>query len=348
MISTNAAANPCTIGTPGQKWGPEERATWLAQTTIKRSYKDDVLSKLEALKTNFDVVQYGELSYSKPKYPLFAVKTRQTGGAKPTVLVTGGVHGYETSGVHGALTFLETKISKYTDTFNFVVAPCVSPWGYETKNRWNPSAVDPNRSFTTESASEEAKALMDMVASLGVPIIAHFDLHETTDSDESEFRPFLSARDGEEYVPGEIPDGFYTVGDTENPQPELQAAIIKAVKQVTHIAPADRDGNLIGSKMEQEGVINYPLKELFLCAGLTDAKFVTTTEVYPDSPNCSAEECNLAQVAALTGALDFVQQALLLRQTDGDDENKPVRPTWAVGVLSEVRDVGTYHRRSPS
>jgi hypothetical protein len=63
--------------------------------------------------------------------------------------------------------------------------------------------------------------------------------------------------------------------------------------------------------MEQEGVINYPLKELFLCAGLSDAKYVTTTEVYPDSPNCSAEECNLAQVAALTGALDFVQQALL-------------------------------------
>jgi hypothetical protein len=30
------------------------------------------------------------------------------------------------------------------------------------------------------------------------------------------------------------------------------------------------------------------------------------------------------------------------------DENKPVWPTWAVGVLSGVRDVETYNLRRPS
>ena len=34
---------------------------------------------------------------------------------------------------------------------------------------------------------------------------------ETTDTDESEFRPALAARDGKEYVPDAVPDGFYTV-----------------------------------------------------------------------------------------------------------------------------------------
>jgi hypothetical protein len=33
---------------------------------------------------------------------------------------------------------------------------------------------------------------------------------------------------------------------------------------------------------------------------------MTTTEVYPDSPSSDAENCNLAQVAAITGGLDYV------------------------------------------
>jgi hypothetical protein len=45
--------------------------------------------------------------------------------------VTGGVHGYETSGVEGALLFLETKAEAYSKDFNILVAPCISPWGYE-------------------------------------------------------------------------------------------------------------------------------------------------------------------------------------------------------------------------
>ena len=43
----------------------------------------------------------------------------------------------------------------------------------------------------------------------------HVDLHETTDTDESEFRPALAARDGVAYEPGEVPDGFYLVDDSE-------------------------------------------------------------------------------------------------------------------------------------
>jgi hypothetical protein len=34
-----------------------------------------------------------------------------------------------------------------------------------------------------------------------------------------------------------------------------------------------------------------------------------------------------------------------MMHNDDDDDNKPVWPTWAVGVLSVVRDVETYNRR---
>ena len=47
---------------------------------------------------------------------------------------------------------------------------------------------------------------------------------------------------------------------------------------VTHIAP-DTDGKIIGEPVTQRGVINYPVKSLGLCASITDAPYVTTTEV---------------------------------------------------------------------
>ncbi|MEX1364481.1 MAG: peptidase, partial [Nannocystaceae bacterium] len=180
-----------------------------------------------------------------------------------------------------------------------------SPWGYEVIHRWNPLALDPNRSFVDDSPAEESAALMVLVRGLGVQFLVHIDLHETTDTDETEFRPALAARDGTPHEPGIIPDGFYTVGDTANPQPAFQAAIIAAVERVTHIAPADDRGEIIGCPVTQPGVINYPFAELGLCAGVTGARFTSTTEVYPDSPRATAQICNAAQVAAARAALDF-------------------------------------------
>lgn len=142
----------------GVAWGPAEKKEWFEQQTIKRSYHDEVLSKLDAFKGDFDVVQYGKLTLSVNDYPLFAVKTREWDNSKQTILVTGGVHGYETSGVQvchrtkvhhvgcilcdnvcvpfysvwcgvqGALRFIQTKMKAYEATFNCVVCPCVCPW----------------------------------------------------------------------------------------------------------------------------------------------------------------------------------------------------------------------------
>jgi hypothetical protein len=296
------------IGTPGKKWGEEEKAAWLAEQKAKRSYSDEVIAKLEALKTRFDVEQYGALSYSPGQYPLYVVKSRNWDQEKANVLVTGGVHGYETSGVQGAIRFLETEAGNYAAQFNFIVAPCVSPWGYETINRWNPCAVDPNRSFMTDSPSEEAALLMQYLESSSVEILAHFDLHETTDTDNTEFRPALAARDAVTHDNWDIPDGFYLVGDADKSTDDFQTAMIKSVEKVTHIAPPAGNGKIIGETLEQWGVINYAAKALGLCMGVTNAPYVTTTEVYPDSPRADDENCIDAQVAAITGGLAYIMK----------------------------------------
>lgn len=288
-------------------WGQLEKDKWYQEQTIKRSYKTEVLPKIERLKTSFDVVQYGSLSYNPELYPVFLIKSRHFDKNKKIILITGGVHGYETSGVHGALAFMENEAQSYADKFNFVCTPCISPWGYETINRWNPKAIDPNRSFVANGPAEECDLFLKALEPFINEIYAHFDLHETTDTDNTVFRLAKNQRDGKDEELSEIPDGFYGVGDSENPCPEFQKAIIDSVRKVTHIAPPDQEGKIIGEPLEQEGVINYPLKKLSLCAGFSNAKYTTTTEVYPDSPKVTDVICIEAQVAAIKGGLDYLK-----------------------------------------
>ncbi|WP_428821370.1 M14 family metallopeptidase [Microbulbifer sp. MCCC 1A16149] len=293
------------IGTPGTPWGDAERAEWLSRQTRQRSYESEVVSKIEGLRDRFDVAEYGRLEYGDERFPLLAIRSRDWNDDLPVVLVTGGVHGYETSGVHGALEFVDQHAADYAGRVNLLVAPCISPWGYERIHRWNPNAIDPNRSFYENSPAGESAALMRLVAPVVDRVVMHIDLHETTDTDETEFRPALAARDGKPFTPGGIPDGFYLVDDSENPQPEFQQAVIAAVEKVTHIAPADDNNEIIGSPVVARGVIEYPLKKLGLCASVTNATYKTTTEVYPDSPRATPEQCNTAQAVAVCAAIDY-------------------------------------------
>ncbi len=293
------------VGTPGQPWGEEELNQWRARQPRRRRYDEDVVTRIEALADRYEKTAYGQLDYAGEAYTLYALRDRQFDPALPTALVTGGVHGYETSGVMGALDFLENRAAAYAGKVNLLVAPCVSPWAYERINRWNYDAIDPNRNFRADGPAREATALIDLVGSVRGGFLLHIDLHETTDSDEGEFRPALAARDGKIYEPGLIPDGFYLVDDTENRQPAFQQAIISAVERVTHIAPPDESGEIIGSLVVAHGVIEYPLAKLGLCGSVTGARFTSTTEVYPDSDRATPEQCNDAQATAVCAALDY-------------------------------------------
>ena len=304
-MSQQTVAWPYPVGVPGEPWTAQHKTAWFARQSVQRSYHEDVVLKLEALGAPFELTRYGALSLDPSRYPLFSVALRSEQTSAPWALITGGVHGYETSGVQGALAFLASQAERYRDRVNLLVVPCVSPWSYEVIHRWNAAALDPNRSFAKAGQAEESLALMRHVEALGVDFALHLDLHETTDSDETEFRPALAARDGKTFEPNGIPDGFYLVADSANPQPAFQAAVIQAVQRVTHIAPPDEAGTIIGSPVTQPGVIHYDFKALGLCAGMTNARFTSTTEVYPDSPKATPESCNAAQVAAIVAALDY-------------------------------------------
>ncbi|SEK58470.1 Succinylglutamate desuccinylase / Aspartoacylase family protein [Roseateles sp. YR242] len=301
------------IGTPGVPWGAEERVLWRARQVRSRSYQDDVVARVRRLADRsavganvaFEIVQYGQLNYGDDSYPLLALKSTSWKAGRPVALVTGGVHGYETSGVMGALRFAEEQAAAYTGEVNVLVAPCVSPWAYERVCRWNYNAIDPNRNFGMRRHADESSALIELLTPYLGQFLLHIDLHETTDTDASEYDPALAARDGKPHEPQVIPDGFYLVGNSETSRLDFQQAIVQAVQQVTHIAPADAAGQIIGSPVIANGVIEFPIRQVGLCAGFTGAKFSTTTEVYPDSPRTNPKECEEAQLAAVRAAFSF-------------------------------------------
>jgi hypothetical protein len=309
-LSTLQSTTPYPIGIPGTPWGAAEKGAWLARQQLRRSYAEEVVAALQTrLPAQAELFQYGVLDYARlglGSYPLYAVRSRAWSPDRPVVLVTGGVHGYETSGVQGALQWLEHDFARYADAVNLLMLPCISPWGYETINRWNPDALDPNRQFRSNSPAAESALAMACVAAACARVDLHVDLHETTDTDNSEFGPAKAARDGVAFGGHAIPDGFYLVGDTERPVPDFQRALIAAVRRVTHIAEADEHGGIIGTAMQQPGVIDYPKRTLGLCGGMTGARLVTTTEVYPDSPSATPAQCNEAQAVTVNAAIDYL------------------------------------------
>jgi len=305
------------VGTPGKPWGDDEQKEWLGRQSKKRDYFTEVVSKLLRF-NNGDLFQYGELDYRKfgsAKFPLFGIRSRNWDESNPLVLVTGGTHGYETSGVQGALLFIEKHLHEVrTDKVNVLVLPCLSPWGYEMIHRWTPEAIDPNRCFKPENPGCQEAALAMKCAQEYVAksngILMHTDLHETTDTDNSEFQPSLCARNGT-MTPewNEIPDGYYLVANDHTPEPEFMRAVINAVEKVTHIAPPDENGNIIGEKITDKGVITIAGRHWGVCGSHTAARFSVTTEVYPDSPNANDEKCNQAQVATILAGIEFALNA---------------------------------------
>lgn len=321
------------IGTPGTPWTTKEDEEWKASVQWRRSYHEEVVQKLDALKENavfqqhFVVEEYGCIDVSDTKkYPLYAVRSSSgewNDDNKMNMVVTGGVHGYETSGVQGALLFIKELVenselqSQYlSNTFRICVAPCVTPWAYEHIQRWNADLLDPNRSFKKDDTTvqtKESASLMSYLSNLASNWCLQIDLHETTNTDLTEFMPAKHAKAGLPYHGEVIPDGFYLVGDDESSgrqkteQVPFCQAIIESVKKVTHIAEPDVNGNIIDEPVVAEGIILVPMEKLGLCCSCTKATFTATTEVYPDSPRgISPDTCNQAQVAAITGAMDYV------------------------------------------
>ncbi len=160
---------------------------------IVRSYERELARPLGGLKEGI-VTILRRLRYGSHNYPLFSVQYPAVfAPERPTVLVSGGVHGDEPAGVYALLDFLNSGMLEYGDRCNFVVFPCVNPSGFEADTRCAMNGVDLNRSFGVGSAQPEVVTLEEQLRDDARRFRLHIDLHENNPTASVE-----DAVDGEE------------------------------------------------------------------------------------------------------------------------------------------------------
>ncbi|MBT3269387.1 M14 family metallocarboxypeptidase [Candidatus Poribacteria bacterium] len=120
---------------------------------------EDITRRIDALAgPGVTVADFGSVDGLPMRYVTVAATTSD----RPSVLLTGGVHGDEPAGIEAALRFLEDRIAGYAQSFAFVVVPCVNPTGYVRETRDNGAGADINRAFDGDETPESIglKALL--------------------------------------------------------------------------------------------------------------------------------------------------------------------------------------------
>lgn len=200
-------AKPSMSETKTERWSPEKFKRWYQEHQVipSRDYVKTLVPRIKALgeRTGFKLEKYGEATYStitdnvdgsagktnRVTHDLFRLLIGDFSQERPCYIILGGTHGYEKGGPLAALKFAEEEASKYTDRFNIVIYPCLSPGPYEKELRFTEGRIDINRDAYLDNAkSEEMQALANSVKELHQRLFngdrnkkfaAAIDLHET-------------------------------------------------------------------------------------------------------------------------------------------------------------------------
>ena len=155
-------------------------------------------------------------------YPWFQV---EHAGHAPTVLLTGGMHGEEPGGVEGVLQWLEGDEWRRWPV-NWLVFPCINPYGWERDYRRNRQRRDINRQFRARTDTPEAELIKRIVR--GRRFLFSMEFHEDVDA-----------------------AGYYLYELRRQP-PYIGERVVRAVGKVIHI---NRDAVIDGNEATGEGLI---------------------------------------------------------------------------------------------
>lgn len=127
----------------------------------------------------------GEVKYSELIYKIYEIEINNN--AEHDVLIFGGVHGDEPSGVQSSADFAENYDSfNFSKLYNYKIVPIVNPWGFEHNVRYNAKGIDINRDFADLNfESQEAEIIIKEYGKLN-PIIV-IDNHESNYNNDNFF-----------------------------------------------------------------------------------------------------------------------------------------------------------------
>jgi predicted deacylase len=157
-------------------------------------------------------------------YPFYTVR-RQVADDAPTILLTAGMHGDEPAGVEAALRWLEGNAWRRWPV-NWLVLPCLNPFGWTHQQRANAAGQDINRQFRGANGCVEATWIKSLLGNQGFALA--LDFHEDSDA-----------------------DGYYLCEITGTSAP-IGEQIVTAVRRVT---PVSRARVLDGRRATAPGLV---------------------------------------------------------------------------------------------
>ena len=89
-------------------------------------------------------------------YPIYSLRLAHHHGQHLKILLSAGTHGDEPAGTEAVLRFLQRDNTHLLQNFDFLVVPCINPYGYVHNQRENASGIDINRSFEHDQLVEVA------------------------------------------------------------------------------------------------------------------------------------------------------------------------------------------------
>jgi protein MpaA len=139
-----------------------------------RDYREVVRRLTSAAKAGWRLKEAGRIW----GYPWFSVE-RVVSEAAPTVLLSGGMHGEEPGGVEGVLCWLEGRECVRWHA-NWLVFPCINPYGWERNQRTNAQRRDINRQFHARTDTPESELIKRAVR--GRRFRFSIEFHEDVDA----------------------------------------------------------------------------------------------------------------------------------------------------------------------
>lgn len=120
---------------------------------------------------SLDLSVYGEAE----GYPLIVVRSERHDPEVPSVYLSAGIHGDEPAAVEGLIRWAETSLGKLA-SWNWMIFPCLNPWGLERNIRFDAENRDLNRFY-------DSKKVLQIVAQRALMKGHRFDLAVTLHED---------------------------------------------------------------------------------------------------------------------------------------------------------------------
>jgi len=294
-------------------WTRQQTAEWFGQQPVirdLRGVKNRIKNAVDSSKTlSSDAYQtdgYGN--------PFLVVTNSEEGITKPSLLLTGSVHGCDESSVTACLQVIEDMANGAYSDIDITVMPVVNPLSYVIGHRWGFNAADMDQQFNQSATSQEAHAFFGYVLSRDKKIDVSLNLQEVQ-YPNPEFQRLVTQRTGIEPAPILRPTGSFLVSSAgkQNDAQDIEASSM-ILERASNNQPIKKHCQLTAAP-NYEGVVYDPVR-MTLTGFMTDhadhaftAKVLTKETTADGKPQPLLPlDAAARQQSFVNGAVDFLRQ----------------------------------------